>query len=61
MGASVSCHTRWSSVWSRSGRNVVKNIVKGMNNAELWLHLLCTLLEIVHYIPLPYIEVVMFL
>ena len=29
-----------------------ENIVEGMNNADLWLHLLCTLLEIVHYIPL---------
>ena len=49
-----------SSVWSRSGCNVVEHIVEGMNNADLWLHLLCTLLEIVHYIPLLYIVVVMF-
>ena len=33
MGASVSCHARWSSVWSRSGYNIIENDVGGMYNA----------------------------
>ena len=32
VGASVSCRTWWSLVWSRSGYNAMKNVVVGMYN-----------------------------
>ena len=32
VGASVSCHTWWALVWSRSGCNSMKNAVAGMYN-----------------------------
>ena len=32
VGSSVSCHTWWSLVWSRSGCNSVKNAIVGMHN-----------------------------
>ena len=54
MGASVSYHARWSSVWSHSGCNVVENIIEGMNNVVFVVALIvyiignCTLHSLIY-------------
>ena len=53
MGASVSCHARWSLVWSRSEYNIVENDVEGVYNVVFVVTLIVNIMvKIVHYIPL---------
>ena len=60
MGASVSCHARWSSVWSRLEYNIVENDVEGVYNVVFVITLIVYIDENYTLHSLVYIMVVMF-